>query len=155
MKKVFISISCVMLLLIPLGCSQQTDKKTESTKTEQTTITKTKAQTIHGMSMKMTDFTPIASGTKEDQKILKVSVRLKNETATPLNYDSLGLEIYNKKGEKLTWYPSTNFGGVLAPQQEITGDSFYEAKGEGPYTIKYRDLDKPKDSIEWKNISLK
>ncbi|MBC2179035.1 DUF4352 domain-containing protein [Listeria booriae] len=155
MKKVFISISCVMLLLIPLGCSQQSNNKAETTKTEQITVSKTKSQKILGMSMKLTDFTAVASGTKDEQKILKVSVRLKNETATPLNYDSLGLEIYNKKGEKLTWYPSTNFGGVLAPQQEITGDSFYEAKGEGPYTIKYRDLDKPKDSIEWKNISSK
>ncbi|MBC2004957.1 DUF4352 domain-containing protein [Listeria booriae] len=154
MNKILISICCAMLLCIPIGCSQQDNVKAELPKTEEISVTKMKVQEINGLSIKFNDFSTIESGTKDKQKILKITAHLKNKTASPLNYDSLGLEVYNKKGEQLTWYPSTNFGGVLAPQQEISGDSFYEAKGEGPYTIKYKDLDKPKDSVEWKNVML-
>ncbi|MBC1796733.1 DUF4352 domain-containing protein [Listeria booriae] len=154
MNKILISIGCAMLLCIPAGCSEQDSAKAELPKTEETSVAKMKAQEINGLSIQLNNFSTIESGTKDKQKILKITVHLKNKTASPLNYDSLGLEVYNTKGEQLKWYPSTNFGGVLAPQQEISGDSFYESKGEGPYTIKYKDLDKPKDSIEWKNVML-
>ncbi|MBA3925599.1 hypothetical protein [Listeria rustica] len=146
--------------------SEDTTKTEEKTQTEAKTPAKTTpkpattntalTKTISGVELTIKDVTEIPSGEKaDDQPILKISAHIKNTTASPKFFDSLGMDVYNKAGKKLKWYPSTNFAGSLDPQKETDGDSFYVSSGEGPYKIVYTDLDSPSNKATWTNIKAK
>ncbi|MBC2327823.1 DUF4352 domain-containing protein [Listeria booriae] len=159
MKKIILSALCVGVLAL-VGCNNTEANKSEETKKTQETkkinqeekfIEQTK--NISGLNITIKGLEKVEGNQNgKEQKIIKISAHLKNTTADPLGYDSLGMEIFNKDGKKLEWYPSTNFGGTLDPQEDTNGDSFYVSEGEGPYKIIYTDLDKPENKATWTNL---
>lgn len=146
-KIVFTLIVCMCLSFVLGACGNvKTEKKIAKKETDTKVIKPNKKQSYHlnqeidflGLHVTFVK-TTMVQDEKGKKDVLKVDMKVKNNSTAKRSFTSINMKITDKDHKKLRIYPGENIGEKIKPSKTVTGSAYFRVNGKAPYTITYQD----------------
>lgn len=153
MKNIKMSViagSIVLSTGLLFGCSTTTKEENENQDKQKTNHTYKIGEkaNVDGLAITFTD-AKLLKAEDEKTNVIQFKFKLNNTTVEKKGFTAIELEVTNADNKKLEVYPAENYGKEIAAGDSDSGSGYFESKGTGPYTVKYKDV-QTKKVITWK-----